>query len=135
MPSSEAWGSAVATSSTSSALVTAGMCRSRAILPRPTTARRRTVTALFAPSQHQGIETTRDLNQPCPNRGMQRLQRQTHGFVPDDAAFLHQHLGGGEPALAIHVIDQRQPPLIGLDRFVAPAGEERVHDLANAVGI
>ena len=66
---------------------------------------------------------------------MQRLQRKTDGFVPDHAAFLHQRLAGDQAALAVFIVDQRQPALIGRNRLVAAAGEIRIGDLADAVGI
>jgi hypothetical protein len=54
---------------------------------------------------------------------MQRLKGKPDGFVLDDSTFLHQRLAGDKAALAILVIEQRQPPLIGRGGFVAAAGE------------
>src|SRR5579871_1486361 len=87
------------------------------------------------PAQHLRVQPPRDLDQPCPCRWMQRLQWMAHGIGGDDAALLHQDLAGLQAALAVLIVDQRQPAGIGGHRLVAAAGEERVHDLADAVGI
>ena len=49
--------------------------------------------------------------------------------------FLHQRLAGDQTALAVFIVDQRQPAFIGGDRLGAAAGEIRIRDLADAVGI
>ena len=76
----------------------------------------------------------RDFDQACSNRGTQRLKRKTDGFVLDDSTFHHQRFACGKATLAIFVIDQRQPALIGRGGLVAAAGKIWIDDLANAVG-
>ncbi|SPA55346.1 protein of unknown function [Cupriavidus taiwanensis] len=65
---------------------------------------------------------------------MHRLQRVAHRVRRDHAAFLHQHLAGGQPALAVFVVDQRQPLLVALRGQFGVAALPGIEDLADAVG-
>jgi len=50
-------------------------------------------------------------------------------------ALLHEDLGREKPALAVLVIDQRQPALIRSQRLVAPARMVGVEDLPDPIRI
>src|SRR5258707_1279060 len=83
------------------------------------------------PAQHEGIEPARDLDQAASGRRMERRQRMADHVRRDDAAFPHQDLAGGQSALPVLVIDQRQPSVVAGDRRIALAGCEIVDDGAH----
>src|SRR5262245_28198 len=88
-----------------------------------------------APAEHDRIEGAGDFYQAGASCRMQWLQGVAHGVGGDDAAFAHQDLAGDQPALAVLVVDQRQPARIGVHRLVAAAREEGIDDLADAIRI
>ncbi|CAM2160150.1 hypothetical protein PT2222_70133 [Paraburkholderia tropica] len=93
------------------------------------------VASLSAPAQHQRIEPLRDAQQTRARGLGHARQRRAHGVRGDHAAGLHQHLRGRDAALAILVIDERQPALIRVLGGLDLTGGPRVHDLADAVRI
>src|ERR1700676_2417581 len=66
---------------------------------------------------------------------MHGRERMARGVGADHAAFLHQCLAGGEPALAVLVVDQRQPLLVKLRGAFRVAAGIGVDDLANSVRV
>src|ERR1700687_4770103 len=87
------------------------------------------------PAQHHGVQAARDLDEPGPDCRMQRRQGMARHLAGDDPALLHERLAGEQAALAVLVIDERQPALIARYRLVAPAREIIVDDLAEGVRI
>src|SRR5438445_8835065 len=90
--------------------------------------------ALLPPSQRQRITLLGQFQQPRSRCRMQRLQRMAHGVRLDHATGLHHDLAGDQAALAVLVVDQRQPALIGGLCLLALAGEIGIDDLAAAIG-
>ena len=95
---------------------------------------RRPASLAPAPSASR-VEPARGFDQAGAHRRVQRRQRMARGVAGDDAALAHQRLAGQQAALAVLVIDQRQPALIARDRLLAAPGLVVVNDRAQAVRI
>src|SRR3546814_16888065 len=79
---------------------------------------------LLAPAQHHGVEALRDLDQASPGLRMRQFERMAQRIGGNNAARLHQQLGGAETASTVLVIDHLQPPLVRGNRF--PATPDRI---------
>src|SRR4051812_21786664 len=73
------------------------------------------VAALLRPAQDERVESARGVEQAGTRGGMHRRKRVARRIAGDDAALLHQRLGGEQAALAILEVDQRQPARVGRD--------------------
>src|SRR5690349_7372933 len=92
-------------------------------------------TPLSAPAQYHGIELAGDLDETRACLRTNTLQGMTDRIRFDHAAFLHQDLGGLQAALAVLVVDQRQPARIGRHRFRSAPRQIRIEDLPYAIRV
>ncbi len=85
------------------------------------------------PAQHQRVEPARDVDQAPAHLGVHGRERVAAGFAGDHAAFLHECLGGEDAALAVLVVDERQPALVEREGLVHVSLAVGLDDGADAV--
>src|SRR3569833_133913 len=93
------------------------------------------ISLLVSPAQHQRIEPSRDFEQSLTRGRVHCRQWMTYRVGANHAAFLHQRLARCEAALAVLVVDQRQPLLIVSGGSFGVACSIGVDDQPNTVGI
>src|SRR3954454_7716990 len=92
-------------------------------------------TLSTAPAQHERIEPPGDLHQSGAASRVHGRQWMAWRLAVDHPAFLHQRLGGEQPALTVLPVDQRQPALVKIAGLLTPVRGVGVDDQADTVRI